>query len=587
MRLVALALIAFCLVGSSAPAAAQQTTSKTVTLAIAHEPDRFYNPMTVAGMLAANFVYDPLVGLDDQMRPYPVLAADIPSLDNNLLQLSGDGGDRRLIVTMPLRQDVTWSDGEPFTADDVVYMWQLMMNPQSGFDTSVEDKLKVVDKVDDFTVRFTYLSANEAHALDPDRYRDIGQQPVVDPLYFFGLYDAPAIYPRHVMRALVGDDPRHNPQVATIESSDFGVHSPVGTGPYVLASWDPGASLTFTSRGVALSHRFARPAIDTVVVRIIPDKNDSLTALSAGQIQAIAQDNLDAGDAPVLDSYPGVVPHYTPGHAWEQLTFNLDNPALSDPAVRQAFAYAVNRQALNDDVFNGKGEVAVSQVPSWSWAYKQSPQNADFNAGMAEQVLDRAGWRRGADGIRAKDSARLSFRYWSTPASFRPSLMAMIKDELAAVGIELNIDVFPSSVFFDVSPNSPQALVSRQFDVVEFAWVSAFDPGLDAQYTVHSASIPSRANGYRGGNYGNYRNQRSDQLLDQTQNSLDPSFRFIAFAEAQGIWQSDLPVLPLLLRPVTTASSSRLVNFRPTPAMRGETWNVEQWDLSPATLSSP
>ncbi|HYW86776.1 MAG TPA: ABC transporter substrate-binding protein, partial [Chloroflexota bacterium] len=216
MRLVALALIAFCLVGSSAPAAAQQTTSKTVTLAVAHEPDRFYNPMTVAGMLAANFVYDPLVGLDDQMRPYPVLAADIPSLDNNLLQLSGDGGDRRLIVTMPLRQDVTWSDGEPFTADDVVYMWQLMMNPQSGFDTSVEDKLKVVDKVDDFTVRFTYLSANEAHALDPDRYRDIGQHPIVDPLYFFGLYDAPAIYPRHVMRALVGDDPRHNAQVATI-----------------------------------------------------------------------------------------------------------------------------------------------------------------------------------------------------------------------------------------------------------------------------------------------------------------------------------------------------------------------------------
>src|SRR5262249_23184172 len=85
---------------------------------------------------------------------------------------------------------------------------------------------------------------------------------------------------------------------------------------------------------------------------------------------------------------------------WEQLTFNLDNPALSDPAVRQAFAYAVNRKALNDDVFNGKGEVAVSQVPSWSWAYKQSPQNADFNAGMAEQVLDRARWRRGARPLR-------------------------------------------------------------------------------------------------------------------------------------------------------------------------------------------
>jgi len=575
-------LVALCLLAIGHPVAAQQTPSKTVTVALAREPDRFYNPTTVAGMLAANFVFDPLVGLDDQMRPYPVLAADIPSLDNNLLQLSGDGGDRRLIVTMPLRQDVTWSDGEAFTADDVVYMWQLMMNPQSGFDTTVEDKLKNVDKVDDFTVRFTYLSANEARALDPERYRDLGQQPVIDPLYFFGLYDAPAIYPRHKLREVVGDDPRHNPQVINVERSDFATRTPIGTGPYVLSNWDPGNALTFTSRGVALSQRFGKPAVDTVVLRVMPDKNDSLTALSAGQIQAIAQDTLDAGDAPVLDAFPGVQPHYTPGHAWEQMTFNLDNPALADPAVRQAFASAVNRQALNDDVFNGKGEIAVSQVPSWSWAFKLSPANSEFNPALADQALERAGWRRGADGVRAKDTKRLSFRYWSTPAAFRPSLMATIKDELAVVGIELNIDVFPSSVFFDISPSSPQALVSRQFDIVEFAWVSSYDPGLDSQYTVHSTSIPARTNGYRGGNYGNYRNPRSDQLLDQTQNSLDPNFRYIAFAEAQGIWQSDLPVLPILLRPVTTATSPRLVNFRPTPAMRGETWNVEQWDLTAA-----
>ena len=95
-----------------------------------------------------------------------------------------------------------------------------------------------------------------------------------------------------------GDDPRHNPQVVNIERSDFALRSPVGTGPYVLANWDPGTSLSFTSRGMALSQRFGKPAVDNVVLRVMPDKNDSLTALSAGQIQAIAQDTLDAGDAP-------------------------------------------------------------------------------------------------------------------------------------------------------------------------------------------------------------------------------------------------------------------------------------------------
>ena len=434
----------------------------------------------------------------------------------------------------------------------------------------------------DFTVRFTYLSSNEAHALDPDRYKDLGKEPVMEPLYFFGLYDAPAIYPRHKLREIVGDDPRHSAQVVNVETSDF-ARNPVGTGPYVLSAWEPGASISFTSRGVALSQRLARPAFDAVVFRVMPDKNESLTALSAGQIQVIAQDSLDAADAPVLDSLPGVQARYTPGHAWEQLTFNLDNPLLADSAVRQAIAFAVNRASLNENVLFGKGEIALSQVPSWSWAFEPGAARYEFNPALSEQLLDRAGYARGADGVRAKGDKRLSFKFWSTPAPFRPSLMAMLKDQLAQVGIEVLGDVFPSATFFDLSPNAAQSLVARQFDIVEFAWVSGYDPGLDAQYTLHSASVPSRANAYRGGNYGNYRNPRSDVLLDQTEQSLDPAFRRIAFAEAQTIWQSDLPVLPLLLRPITTATSPRMLNFKPTPALRGETWNIEQWDLAPAT----
>src|SRR6185436_329235 len=87
---------------------------RTATVALGREPDRLYNPTTLAGQLVANLVLDPLVGLDDQMTPYPVLAATIPSPDNGLVRLSGDGANRRLVVTMPLRQDVTWADGEPF-----------------------------------------------------------------------------------------------------------------------------------------------------------------------------------------------------------------------------------------------------------------------------------------------------------------------------------------------------------------------------------------------------------------------------------------------------------------------------------------
>jgi peptide/nickel transport system substrate-binding protein len=583
-----LALLALLVALLVAPAAAQTPTpppAKSLTIALAGEPDRLYAPATLEGQLAANLVFDPLVGLTDTMQPYPVLAADIPSPDNGLVQLSGDGGDRRYIVTMPLKPGVTWSDGQPFTAADVVYTWQLMMNPESGFVTSIEDKLKSVDKVDDLTVRFTYLSANEARILDPDRYKNQGTNPVMDPLYMFGLYDAPAIYPQHILRQIVGDDPRHNPQISNLETSDF-ARNPVGTGPYVLSSWQPGSALTFGARSQPLPQRLAQPAIASVTLSVRPNKNDSLAALTADQVQVVAEDSLDPSDAPVLDTLPGVQARYTPGTAWEHLTFNFDNPALADPAVRQAFGYAINRPGLNDSALAGKGEVAFNQVPSWSWAFNPDLPHLDYGPAQANAVLDKAGWTKGADGIRAKNGKRVSFNYWSTPASFRPALMSAIKDQLAQVGIEMNIDTFPSATLFDTSSSaSDKALVSRQFDVVEFAWVSSYEPGADAVYNMHSSSIPSKANGYAGGNYGDYKNNRSDQLLDQVSQSIDPNFRVIALKEAQTIWQSDLPVLPLVLRPITTATSSRLINFRPTPAPAGETWNIEQWDLAPPSAT--
>ena len=547
-----------------------QTPPKTITVALAQEPDRLYAPTTEEGQLAANLVLQPLVSLDDAMTPYPVLAATVPSPDNGLVRLSGDAGDRRVVVTMPLRQDATWSDGEPFTADDVIYTWQLMMNPQSPFDTAVEDKLKSVDKVDDYTVQFTYLSANEARALDADRYKDQGSDPVIDPLYMFGLYDAPAIYPRHKLRDIIGDDPRHTRQVAALETSDF-ARNPVGTGSYVLSSWVPGVGLTFTPRAASAN---------SIVLRVMPDKNDALTALSAGQVQVVADDLLDPTDAPVLDSLPNVQPHYTPGNAWEHLTFNLDNPLLADPVVRQAIALGINRDALNSDVMNGKATVPVGQVPAWSWAFDPDIAKYAYDPGKANSMLDAAGYGRRADGVRAKGGQRLSFNYWSTPASFRPGLMAEIKADLAQIGVNVDPQMVSSADLFDSSGAVAQSLAARQFDIVEFAWLSSYDPGSDAVYNLASASVPSRTNGFQGGNYGDYKNPRNDVLLSQLQNSLDVGFRRIALKEAQTIWQADLPVLPLLLRPVVSASSAQVTGVRPTPAQAGLTWNVDQWALS-------
>jgi peptide/nickel transport system substrate-binding protein len=262
------------------------------------------------------------------------------------------------------------------------------------------------------------------------------------------------------------------------------------------------------------------------------------------------------------------------------LTFNLDNPILADPNVRQAIAYAIDRNALNTDVLAGKAEVSAGQVPLWSWAFDSSLSGYDHETANANRLLDASGWARAGDGARAKAGQRLSLKYWAPPATFRTALMSEIKQQLAQVGIEVNPETVPAPQFFDTSGAESHSVVARQFDIVEFAWVSSYDPGNDALFNLASANVPSKTNGYLGGNYGDYKNPRNDVLLKQLQSSLDPSFRRIALKEAQGIWQADLPVLPLVLRPLVTASSPRLSGFRPTPAPSGETWNVEQWSLN-------
>lgn len=552
---------------------------KSIVIGMGQEPDRIYNSTMFVTSLVANLVYDNLLAVDDRMQAYPSLAAQIPTLENGLATFTGEGGDRRLEVTFPLRQGITWSDGTPFTADDVVYFWRLMMNPQSGYDTSLEGKVSDVVKLDDYTVKFVWLSANEAKAKDPQTYANQGTDPVIDPLYFFGLFDNPdGIQPRHKLAEVVAGDPMTSPDVTNLDNSDL-ARNPVGTGPYVLSSWEPGVALTFTSRGEALPQRQGRPNIDTVVFRIIPAKDTNLAALEAGEVQVVTTDVLDVGDSSTLDAMPGIQAQYVQGTVWEHLTFNYANPFLADRNVRQAIGYGVNRQELVDVLLFGKSQPATSQIPSWSWAFNPDVQRYEYNPGLADQLLRASGWEPGPDGIRVKDGQRLSLKYWSTPSAFRPRLLPLVKDQLAQIGIEMNVELIPASVYFSGKGDSPQSLSARQFDVAEFAWVGGYDPGADSTYSMHSKNIPSKENNYRGGNYGGFRHNYNDVLLNQGTSSLDQEFRRIVYAQVQQIWMSELPVLPLFLRPVTGAATANLVNFRVSMTSSGETWNVEQWDL--------
>lgn len=554
-------------------ASAQAVDNQTVVIGMGQEPDRLYNSTMFVGTLAQNLVYDNLVGVDDRMTAFPALIADIPTLENGGATFIGEGEDRALQVTFQLRDGVTWSDGTPLTSRDVKYMWELMMNPESGFATDLEAKYDRVETPDDRTVVFTFLSARAARAADPEQYAD-QRDPVIDPLYYFGLFNNGFLYPSHKLAEIAGPNPRTSTTVTQIDSSDF-ARNPVGTGPYVLESWEAGTQLTFTARSDSWR---GVPGIPTVVFRITPDKNTLISQLEAGEVDVITSDSLDAGDSEVLDSLPNARGYYVTGTVWEHLTLNLDNEILRDKDVRQAIAYGLNRQELNDIVLFGKGEVSHSQIPSWSWAYNPDVFKYEYNPDRANALLDLAGWdQHDSDGIRMKNGKRLSLKYWSTPSAFRPRNLPLVKEQLQQIGVELNIEFVPARVYFDAKASSPQSLSARQFEVAEFAWVGGFDPGADAAFSNHSRNIPSPANNYRGGNYAGFRNSFNDRLLDEGLATLDQGRRTEIYHNLQYIWMEELPVIPLFLRPVTTAAHVNLRNFRPSMSSSGETWNIEQW----------
>jgi len=181
----------------------------------------------------------------------------------------------------------------------------------------------------------------------------------------------------------------------------------------------------------------------------------------------------------------------------------------------------------------------------------------------------------GSDGIRVKNGQRLSLKYQSTGSALRKKVMPLVKDQLAAVGIEVNIDQLPAQAYFGI--NGP--LRAGSLEMAEYADVGSQDAGTDAVQKYASRFIPTAANSFAGGNYTRWKNPTADAVINQESTSLVPSARQSAMAQLQLLMADELPTIPLFFRPNVSAASNRIANFKPEFASNGYTWNVWEWDL--------
>ncbi|WP_425057677.1 Oligopeptide-binding protein AppA [Sporomusa carbonis] len=475
-------------------------------------------------------VFSGLVITDDKEGWLPDLAIDVPTTANG--GVTPDG----LTVTYHLRQGVTWHDGTPFTADDVKFTWQVIMNR----------KVNVVSR--DGYDRINSIEIPDKHTV----------------IIKFREYYAPyltlftTILPKHILET-AGD----------INKAPFN-RAPVGTGPFKFKEWQVAEAIVLEANP---SYYRGKPALDSIVYRIIPDANILLTQLKAGEVDIVS--NIGFTYLEQVKAIDGVRAVITPTMIWEHMDFNLDNPLFQDVRVRKAISNAIDRQAITNNVLKNVATPAYGDQSPLSWAYNpmQQPPARDINT--SRELLAQAGWQPGPDGIMTKEGRKLAFSL-VTPVGnkLREQTAQKIAEQLKEIGVLVEIRPIDATLFFS------DVLKNRRFETALYAWVAGIDP--DNLNLWHSRKIPNRNNGYEGQNYPGWRNPEIDHLTELGARTLDIGARKDIYFRIQDLIREDCPVVPLYFRGSIDAVKTSVVNYQPNPTPSGNLWNAWQWGFASA-----
>ena len=542
LRLLAVLLA----VAAAAPAAARDT----LTIGITQFPATLHPHIN--SMLAKSYVLNaamrPITVYDRDWQLVCMLCTELPTLENGLaVRETLDNGDTGVAVTWTIHPDATWGDGVPVSAHDAVFTWQVGRHEMSGF-AGLEDfrRTLAVDVIDDktFTVhidRLTYQYNNYALLLLP-RHLEAAA------------FAEPAEY-RH--RTLYDTDPT-NPGLY------FGPYrvAEVASGSHVVLETNP------TWYGTP-------PAFRRVVVRVIENTAALEANLLSGEVDYVAGElGFTVEQAMSFERRHGdrfrVL--YRPGLVYEHIDVNLDNPVLADRRVRQALMYAIDREQLTGQLFGGHQPVAHSSIHPLDRVYSGAVPVYAHDPARAAALLDDAGWRESADGVRrnaAGEPLRLTLMTTAGNKS-RELVQQVLQNQWAGVGIDAAIRNEPARVFFG------RTVARRENPGLSmYAWLSF--PETVPRSTLQSDQIPHEGNGWSGQNYPGYRSARMDALIDAIERELDADARLPLWAELQALYATDLPALPLFFRVEPYVFPGWLEEVRPTGHSVTTTMWIEEW----------
>ncbi len=532
--------------------------SNNIVIVIPEDPPSF-NPIvadTGYDALVMELVLLGLSDIDADGNVFPELAAELPTTENGGVVLDEDAGT--MSVTWKMREDVQWADGTPVTADDVVFTYESIVDPETGGWIPGIDYIDSVEKIDEYSLTVHYTSIYTGYLTQ------FGGEQVV-------------IWPAHYCDASQG--------FAAWDCA----RQPLSNGPYVLSEWVNGDHMTFTKNEKYFEE--GKPAIEKVTVRIIPDASVRKTMLLNGDA------DLDMWTTePMiaeLEGQPNVEVSQSPENRWVmRIFFNLaakgttdpvatPHPILSDLRVRQAIRAAIDVDTISKEFFLGYAK------PAWTEFFREpyvcDVPRPEFNLETAAALLDEAGWQdTDGDGVRecrgcetAEEGYVMEMDFITYSEFGEPLELSQqyIAEQLGDLGIKLNLKVVEGSILWAASTDGGiEQSGNFDMDIWDDGYAGV-DP-TDFLYQYYAAASAEPDYGY---NFMRWSNDDFETLMGSVY-TLDETQRKQDFCKMAEILDEDLPILPLFTAVNADAHSTRLQNVQ-SSASDLVTWNAADWTL--------
>jgi len=591
--------------------------SRSLNICLGNEPDSLYpygNPgLSARSVLAAiydgpmnvrDYGYEPVIlekipdlgDGDAQVNPVSVGAGDevvdssgaVVTLSTGVkvrpsdcrsdsCAITYDGSSKiemdQMVVTFTMLEGLLWSDGEPLTANDSIYSFQLTSNDSTPTNKFLIDRTQTYEAADDLTVQWW------------------GMPGFIDPEYFTNFWMP---LPEHKWKQF---------SPADLLQVDVSTREPMGWGPYIVQDWIPGKSIHLVKNLNYFRAKSGLPKLDELTFHFTPDANSAITALVDGtcdvldpsvqldgQVGLLQQMQKD-GQAKLFTTTSntmewlglGIAPaSYDNGY--NSTGINPDRPDFfGDARTRQAIAVCLDRQKVVDTVLFGLSQVPDSYLPPGHPLHNGNIQSYTFNPASGNQILQQVGWidhdkdpstPRQSQGItNIPNGTPLVLNYYTTSATQRRQVAEIFTSSLAACGIGLNLEYQNASDFYAQGPTGP--LFGRHFDLAEYAiGVNSLEPQCGWFTTPQ---IPTEENNWIGTNISGYKNPLFDTDCQQGLQSLPSDPTYTSHQEAQSIFASELPSIPLYLRLRVAATRPDFCGFT-LDSSSSALDNIEEFD---------